>query len=866
MKAKEITGKVNFFLTIIIFLFGFLPENHAQDSLNCYLKGIWAEGICEAVDVNDNYIFINNGRYLDILDNTDPGNPAKISRYISRGFIYDIKSRDTLVFLAINGTGLQIISIANISNPVEISYIKIAGYYPYIEIQGDRLFYSENKYYLHIIDISNPAHPEIIAEHKLPSIKKFKVRGNYVFATLQWYGFKILDISTPGSINEVFYYDTKNCYDVAIKDNLMSLSLNNKLLIFDISNISSPVLLDTINLISGFYNCTFYDKNTIIIAGNKDIIFVDIRDINNPVISTGYEIDVLDFEKMLIHNDFLYLALHQNGLNILDISNMDNVYLKGKYDTGKYANSIALKDSIVYLTQYPDKISVLNVSDPQKPVVVQTIEGLKIINFIRIKDNYLFCSDMGLRIFDISNPLNPQEISYYENNSWSYDFIIRDTLVYLATGSNGIVIIDISDINHPQKIWALDKYKKVKVLDVRESLAIFSNFPTGLIIVDISDPSNPVELFAGKVGNRNDFHSIKIFRHYVVLGSRNWGGMLADISDPSAPRYIKNLPKTHRGLKFQIKDEFLYVAGGYVGLRIIDLSDPEHLRVKGKYNTPGKVYDLAIKDSLVYLADYEDGMVIVDFDTIYHCPQLTISANKQDVTCFGACDGKIAIQNVQNAFNPVRYHWDNGMTGKQISGLCTGTYIVTITDKKDCTVVDTFQIDSPPELVIGNIQKTDIDDEHNRGSISLAVSGGTPPYSYSWSGPGGFSSTSKDITGLNAGCYSLTVTDANECTVTPDSICIEDNTSGIEETIDKMPLIIYPNPSGGKIKIIWNDDTGCGNDKIHLTIFTITGRRVLDKFIKQNMPVVINFLHEGLYTARIKAGNRILNKKIIVLR
>src|SRR5678815_3168209 len=46
------------------------------------------------------------------------------------------------------------------------------------------------------------------------------------------------------------------------------------------------------------------------------------------------------------------------------------------------------------------------------------------------------------------------------------------------------------------------------------------------------------------------------------------------------------------------------------------------------------------------------------------------------------------------------------------------------------------------------------------GSITLAISGGAAPYTYSWSN----GATTKDITNLAAGSYSVTVTDANGCT------------------------------------------------------------------------------------------------------
>ncbi|MDT0650565.1 SprB repeat-containing protein, partial [Zunongwangia sp. F297] len=63
------------------------------------------------------------------------------------------------------------------------------------------------------------------------------------------------------------------------------------------------------------------------------------------------------------------------------------------------------------------------------------------------------------------------------------------------------------------------------------------------------------------------------------------------------------------------------------------------------------------------------------------------------------------------------------------------------------------------------------------GSIRINVTGGTEPYSFSWTGPGSFSSSNEDISNLSEGPYSVTVTDADGNSSTPKSttIAVEDN-------------------------------------------------------------------------------------------
>ncbi|GAA4315460.1 hypothetical protein GCM10023164_11590 [Christiangramia aestuarii] len=63
------------------------------------------------------------------------------------------------------------------------------------------------------------------------------------------------------------------------------------------------------------------------------------------------------------------------------------------------------------------------------------------------------------------------------------------------------------------------------------------------------------------------------------------------------------------------------------------------------------------------------------------------------------------------------------------------------------------------------------------GAIDISVTGGTTPYSYSWSGPNGFSSTSEDLNSIGEGSYTVTVTDANSNTVSETiDLNFQDNT------------------------------------------------------------------------------------------
>lgn len=97
----------------------------------------------------------------------------------------------------------------------------------------------------------------------------------------------------------------------------------------------------------------------------------------------------------------------------------------------------------------------------------------------------------------------------------------------------------------------------------------------------------------------------------------------------------------------------------------------------------------------------------------------------------------------------------------------SGTYTIGLTANDGTSITTVYKdIFIDPNFGIQvDIFPTKIND--SSGIIYVqSVTGGTPPYSYSWTGPNGFASTDKDIFNLSNGLYTLTVTDSNGCTQT----------------------------------------------------------------------------------------------------
>jgi hypothetical protein len=148
---------------------------------------------------------------------------------------------------------------------------------------------------------------------------------------------------------------------------------------------------------------------------------------------------------------------------------------------------------------------------------------------------------------------------------------------------------------------------------------------------------------------------------------------------------------------------------------------------------------------------------------------VTLSASAVNVTCFGAANGNITV--VASAGTTVVIR--NGSSQVVTAPFGPGTYTVTATASADaniggtCSSEQTVTISQPAQLTLTLAGTTAaICNGGNTGTITVTSSGGTAPYAYTIAGPTVNTSgaTSGIFTGLTAGNYTITVTDANNCT------------------------------------------------------------------------------------------------------
>ncbi len=275
---------------------------------------------------------------------------------------------------------------------------------------------------------------------------------------------------------------------------------------------------------------------------------------------------------------------------------------------------------------------------------------------------------------------------------------------------------------------------------------------------------------------------------YCWNESPTWGTMVAESNT-----WVRNYTDS-QGHNYT--DNYL-IAGSYASFEPLDqllgaeLNGIWTLEVTDNYGLDnGYIFEWNIS----LLSDLPDTTVVIE-----EPEGLNIGGFITQATC-GGSDGEINVD-VIGEHGPFTYLWSNGATTEDLVGISGGTYTIWVTDTTSCVDSATFLLNNISSINISSILSDATCAGGADASIDISISGGTPSYAISWAhGP-----TTEDITGLMAGTYTASITDADGCVYSEDI------------TVGEMPLIVVD------LEALVNEVCGTGNGSIQVSASGGTG-------------------------------------------
>ena len=227
--------------------------------------------------------------------------------------------------------------------------------------------------------------------------------------------------------------------------------------------------------------------------------------------------------------------------------------------------------------------------------------------------------------------------------------------------------------------------------------------------------------------------------------------------------------------------------------------------------------------------------------------------------CYGLNNGSVSMAITGGDGNYVWSWTKSGSsstgagTGTLISNMSSGTYTISVTagGGSGCsnTFIVTINENSQLSSSITSFNNV-LCNSASTGSIDVSVNGGSPAYTYAWSGPNGFTANTQNISGVKAGVYDLTVTDSKGCTTSVSKTLTEPTVMIITPTITSVnsygatngAISLSIDGGTGTKSFLWNDGstlqnrTGLGAGTYTVTVTDANGCSQTINSITINQP------------------------------
>ena len=405
--------------------------------------------------------------------------------------------------------------------------------------------------------------------------------GNYAYVST---GFKIniLDVSKAENIHIV------NSIMVVSNDyiNTMVVDMGKKVLIvgmdfttkvYSIANPVFPALLTTLQ-----QEC---DKVIIngnnLILGTDHIYFYDFSDATNPVYLSNILIDYSS-GGFCTKDDYLY-SFTQFGYSgshsviSYDISNPENpqyiTYLEIGYYSAPWPEEMDVKDDFIFMA-LADSLKIFEIQGGGTVTYNSWFVLPDKIHSFHIEGDYLYAGlESGLKIYDISDIYNIQEVGGYDYETYIRDIDVSDGLTFIAGNTNGYKILKTNDpLNIEEKYFS--PYTDIPYgICFNGNVAFFSLYSRGLQAVYLEDPLNPVNLGNYETENLR----VLKYKDHAVFGMKNTGSdslLIFDVSDVFQISLAATITSSTGISDFVFSGDYLLINEYNLGIKVFDISNP----------------------------------------------------------------------------------------------------------------------------------------------------------------------------------------------------------------------------------------------------------------------------------------------------
>jgi hypothetical protein len=510
-----------------------------------------------------------------------------------------------------------------------------------------RQYFDEARGWISMSSLADPAGPVEVATLAIEEeIDDFATYGDYVYlvSSRRTEGsLVVVEVTNPASPIRIATLPELKGSEITIIGDEAHIHNAGNLLVADLSDPTNPIAVsaDTSVFNDGLSTVMEMEAGSggLFLAvnsgdagwGGSDIFISPISPSGEIGSARRYPVGGFITNDIAVQGSMVYVAA-QNELVIMDASDMNQVVEGGRFATGG-VYEIAVEGEWLY-GQTGSTVTVFSRTDSLQPISYSQFHSEFVINDLVAAGGYIYLGAYwgGLRVVEATNPLQLQEIAFNHFTHTSEntnDVIISGRYAYSLV-DGGLSIVDVSNLMEPTEVSYFDLFEMSSDFDyiALHGDTIYAARNTvadeNLYIMNVSDPTHPQEV--SHLVLPGDICALAASGDYLYLitldppcfNSDHVSGSLwtVDISDPTQPIIVSSLVLERIATTINSRQVALKVEGQYAyitadDLWLVDVSNPAAPRQVGFLETPGDAREVVVDGEVVYVADGAGGLLVL---------------------------------------------------------------------------------------------------------------------------------------------------------------------------------------------------------------------------------------------------------------
>jgi len=305
--------------------------------------------------------------------------------------------------------------------------------------------------------------------------------------------------------------------------------------------------------------------------------------------------------------DRLYVALGEEGVQILDISDPANPVVAGGFTTNGQVTDVAVDGNYAYVTSIFDSFRIFDITDPTGVTQVARYNAIDIAQGVDVAGGYAYVAagSAGLVVVNVGVPSSPQPGGQIKGTGYARDVLVRGGYAYVADGYGDptIFVANVTDPSTPTKAGGFQTPGEAYALDMAGSALFVATWDKGLYLLNVGNPAAPALL--GSVDTPGRAVDVAVANGFAFVAD-DWGGWRKiNVADPAHPAIVSETLTPGEVRQVAVDADRAVILDNSLGAFTINVADPAQPNIQGRSTgingAIGNAEDVALSGSHAYV-------------------------------------------------------------------------------------------------------------------------------------------------------------------------------------------------------------------------------------------------------------------------